>query len=1514
MYFYTSLTSLLGNTLNKAHVLRNAITCPVLPLVEMIFLCHGLTFSCIDPAPPINLGRVSQEHLKLLGMSHLLQYVLLPLVVDKKHQPGPKTPSSRNSRVSLSTSQAAACHGITLDLIMLEASAILETSLAEDSDAPSPPSADTITVLVSYLLVANIVCSFPMEQTLRRNSSILQTVAEISKRVRTSMLAQKGMPNGLEGLLRPFDPWRGNLDLVSNEIDILAQGLLRTTGDFNFTFWNDLRQRRHRENVTVNDEMEIDDGVDSQGSRPSGHTKIATISHSEHVASTDARAFQATNTAMISYCSIVYQAQRTNGESSSNAITSIMEHFLSLDPQELLSAKAFLKELMYPDSKLSAQDVAACLEYIAQELLQSYDYERCEVSLGLCLDIMNYHSQVWTDPVMTEVAHLGSNMYEWFITVALHRGISSPYVYTCMSSMLQHVIKIRPNYAHELSLESARTSLFHVLKDGNLLVKHRVGESISEIFGLFVLKEHENILEDVIQILPQEGDWNEGIAVRLYILAHLGAAWPTLLRRSVYAIFETPQHVPEATKHAKYCLGYIATSLQLSSAKELFRLFAPQVIYTWLDTEQQTITSMPFSIFGYETIEALLKDIKDEAVGQIIMRGKDDGLTEVATLLEVTYEQLIIDGFSKATAYSVSRDISMPPSTNPNVPGAETRLRAMVGKEAYASLVVEHFPEILSILYRRIDQESHLLKGFERHSFFQDAGVTYERMKGISASEESVPTNQQPSFKAGYLGDIMKHLCRRTTYDIETLWTPSLYVYVMRQLLNDLHRALGSLHACSVLRRARVLIATAGSVALDNYALEMTLHALRPFLADVHCAEDAIGMMQYMIQAGSAYLQRAPSFMLGHAVLTLPPVKGFLGSTQDSTTQESHFRSTLSKASAFHLWFAELLRQYRSSELTEPTEQTFGRMVNAACNVQGNGNARKGTYESDLLIEILSDQATGQRLLSATSRKSILASLCTSFEHPPPTHEDCLESKYSILNYAPLLWSICRQLDCSENFLLWVGRSLGRAYAMTGSTSRCFHDDFPNLPTPVSTMASPALESISTTMRTLSDLLGDGSSTANGAAESTLRSILALANERGEALDYEQHLPASLVEGLRWRQYSPPRSQAGRIASPTLRDTMCIEKIVPHQAWLVDISSALTTSLPDHPLVSNLLGILGAVTAVAETLFPCILHLTLLEDVKKRRELQPVLSEGFHHLLQNGDSRHIQQLRVLLRALVYLRKQPLPDETAKADRNQWLEIDYMIAADAAARCSMFEAALLFLETSFSEAARASRRSSSLRLDQPVEALTKIYTSIDEPDSFYGVLQPSSLASMKTRLEYEHAGFKSLSFTSAFLDSDIRLGRAEDRTSVQNMVQTLDNLSLHGISRTLLSDTNNEISIDAIMRNARKLEQWDVSVPPTQMSSAGSLFRTFQGLNDASNRRQVMSAVDVGILSTIKRLSFSRTSETMRGNLCALVTFAEVDEIFSPGESNTLHRAWVEISSRDEWMHSERFADPSADSI
>lgn len=1416
----------------------------------------------------------------------------------------------RSWEINLSNVQFQNLSGNILDFLHTESGTLSRDEFSVHTENSSRICRGLIFTANSLSIIAYAMLAHGGIQGTRKGKDLRLFVDNLKSEVLQCILRQPQKTELIHGVYDSFEPFIGTLTPVFSSKTLVSVGVISMAQGFDTEFWQSLRAAEVQLTADEEDAMDLEDEFESQGILGKAAEKNKEgISRNKVAASTDALAFRSNLSAKICFLSGIRNPTDQDDLTSTLNLTSLVRYLTSLQPHEFLACGPFMREMFKIKTTFRCGDFNLLLEHFGQEILQRYDLERCEVSLGVVLDIMTGSAEMWTNTENGEISDIGGKLYEWFIDIGLNRGMLSPDVHKSISSMLQRVIKVRPEYtrSRKKPLPSARTSLFKVLNEGNIRVKFHVGQNISEIFGLFVLKEHDSILGDVIINLPTEIDCPEGMALRLFVLAHLASSWPTLLRRCVYAIFETPGHARESAKHAKYCLTLISKALQLDSLQGLFKLFVSQIIYTWL--EKQQLADIPYGIFGYGSLSELLRDVQDEVIGQIVMRGKNDEATQLAKDLGKSYEELLELSFSKAAAYSIARDVAVP-RQNPQAPGAEVRLRKTLGKERHSSLVFDFFPEVLAIFYKTMDEVEHIEKGFRDRPAYSKVHESYQAMILNSSSEMALPVNQQPSFKARYLIDEVVSLCHRTSYEAESMWSPELYVYVFRQLVNTIHPALGSLHACSVLRRIRVLISMAGPCALEDYPLEMALHALRPYTTNTHCAEDAMGMFQYLVERGMEYLKSVPSFLAGEGVSTMVSLKTFLGSTQESTTQESQFQATMSKAQAFHCWLADSLDRFTSPHLSGNLEHSFRALVTAARNLQSDGNSKKGTYESELLLGILEDQRSTRNILTQTYQDLILSHLCAAFEVPSSFRDDIFGSDEQAALYAPVLWKTCQRGNYGENYLLWVGRVLGRAYAGTGlidsEMTAETHLEFNHKPL-FNTSTAPLQNSTVSILTLLCHIVLVENPIEVGMAETILRSVVTRADQTDYTADFEQSLPNSLMKAMLWRQYTCPFDASASPGGGTVQEKAAFENNKSVSCWVQELCIALARVATKDPILSELPKILTNMTSFAEQAFPYVLHIVLEKEIQGRQPTKKAISEACSQWFRRSDMATIPHVKILLKAILYLRKQPLPYEKVKADRSRWLEIDYRLAAEAAARCSMFKTALMFLDISYSEVAKASRRSSAAKIQEPTDLLLCIFENIDEQDAFYGVQQPSSLSSMMTRLEYENAGFKSLSFRGAHYDSRIRLanGDYEDEGSI---VKILDSLDLNGLSQSLLSKISKSgpNSIDSMLQTARKLEQWDISAPASHASSTGTIFRVFQTVNNAADYKALNFALDTGIQESMKTLMAGNTAgSSLQTTLSTLSILAETEEVLSSKDSDQLREACSRFVSRDQWMNSAR---------
>jgi ataxia telangiectasia mutated family protein len=1189
-----------------------------------------------------------------------------------------------------------------------------------------------------------------------------------------------------------------------------------------------------------------------------------------------------------------------------------VDDFIMMNEGEILSCRGLIRDVFNSDLVIDASDSHRLLECMGL-ILSSKDFNFSEIAMCACLEVLVGLLPVWSIDEASSFGADAKRCYDWLVS-QLHNGTASTAVQLGIVKLLLKLLHFNQNYGVAPARSSPRTILLELLEKGSPTTKFFIGDNISDIFELFTLKEHDKIFVDVLELLPSDPNGLEGIAFRLYVLAKLASRWSTLLRRCIYHLFETPGRIQESVYHATRCLSEIASALAVKDSKELFQLFAPQILYTWLESE--TMDDIPFLIFGFATLRDLLEFAQEEAAALLMMRGQDTDLEHLAELLQTSDAQLLQKCFSKIMAYCIASDIGVPPSSDRNRKSGESRLKKRLGHERFLECVNLHFAEIISILFSVIDQEQQIEKYFAKDENLVYAAHNMEKMKSLSSSELTLPPNQQPTFKAKYLTFEIKHLCARTEHEVENLYTPSLVAFIARNLLRTIHPALGSLHACSVLRKLRVLISLSGDAATQGYPLEMLLRSVRPFITDPECADDSMGILQYLLSQGTIYLTRSPSFVASITLSVLGSLRTFMQEGKSSTTQESQHQATLSKAQKFHSWISKYASHYESPILVGSLGSRFKALMASANEIRLIGNADKGSTESTLLDQLLEDEKSGGALLSTPARKLALGMLCSEFECPSSFRSDIYGDDQSAIANAVVVWKSCRGNSVSKQYLSWAARILGRAFAATGHVHQeLLQESTLSKMKALVASSNSDLSSRACIVSLLQSLLLGDDQSAVGLAETALRNIVTRSEDEIAEV-CRQNMPAPVYEVSSWNPYPVPPCEAAESGQGTrvIEDQLSTDSIL-RPYWLRDLSIALADTVPDDPILCALLPVLENVPDFADQAFPFILHLVLSTDIQVQKVGRKQLSTAFTTWFAKCKDVDKNNLKALVNAILYLRTQLLPHEKSSADRLYWLELDYLKTAAAAIHCGMFKTALIFVEEYRSAPVKSSRRSSTMRdggeaPELPTDTLLTIFQNIDDPDLYYGVQQPASLSTILARLEYEKDGMKSLAFRGAQYDNHIRSRDAGAGKDAQSLVKALDTLGLSGLSYSLLQAQQSvgaaATSLDSMFCTARKLEQWDIPVPSNSDSHGVTIYRAFQAAHNATSRGTFMKVVNEGLEGTMKRfLRDDLSAGALHESLRTLAALSEMDEVLSSQGSEDFEETLVRFQRRSEWMKTGR---------
>ncbi|KZF26714.1 putative phosphotidylinositol kinase Tel1 [Xylona heveae TC161] len=1481
-------------------------------ILNLLFLCSNRALHPLNDCISFSCGPIAQTSLHIRQYDSLIDYLLMLSSCGSPNRSG----SAKSDPMPDLYQNGARFHivdNLILEALISQSKTIKLHLIKFISESSGQMNADMIRFVTSFIVITCVIISCDDFRDLHLSRNLSTETDALVKIVGECISAADFGQDFIDAILEVLNPSLSHFlsALSTTNSDLISSSAYLWAPVFNEAFEN---RRRKEESIALDDDLDVIGESESQISQARENANLI-LPRQELTAKKSISSFRCSTLACLRLVASM-KSSNFSLQPYSHVTHSFVDWMTSRPPSEALACWPLLQQICSLGLPFQPEDALPLLEYLGRDILQVYEYERCELSLAFCLEVLKSLAVLWTNPDFEELYQLGSDIYQWFVTVALGRSIVSSRVLVGIASLLHQILKVQPDYARSLSLPSVRTSLFKVLQDGELSVKYHVAERIPELFHFFILKKHEAIFDDVLDSLPSDMDWIEGIGLRLLVLTRLASSWYTLLRRSVYHIVETPGLIPDATGYATTSVRDLSKALGLPYPRNLLRLFKSQLLYTWL--ENQSLQSLPFIIFGYSDLSGLLNDVQDEIVGQFLMRGKDDQIDELAHELQIPAERLIDASFHKAVAYCVARDISMPPGNGSQSLSGEARIRKRLGNKKFLALIDRDFASILGLLFKTIDQEEQIERAFAKHLGFEASREALHEIKGISSSEEALPANQQPSFKSRYLIDEIDHFCRRSSHDLAKLWTPAIFLHVFRELVDTIHPAFGPLHACSVIRRIRILICMADNSALQDYPLERLLRSLHPFLAMPQCTEDTIGLMQYLIQTGNSYLLQVPKFIAGLSMSVLTTLTQLLASAQATTTQESQHQTTLSKARNFRSWFLNYLESYESSAIAvEGFEKSFKVFLHSLRNTSAKGNALPGSAESDLLKVLLSgsDEPAEGNLLDVSARNLGINFLSEDFQKCLNYQEDIFGSDAAAAANATNVLRTCHWDQVGDGYLLWAARVVGRAFISTGS----IHEELlreSQLQNIVGhengAMRKP--NSRFSILKALNDLLASYDRGTVGIAETTLQLIISRLEGAEMVEEVSGALPDMILKALDWDTYQPPRLSWGEPEKQSIKIAAAPNDSMDKNLWIRNLCISLCHASNDDTILGSLFQVLSSTVDISGKLFPYILHLVLLRDTERERKIRGELSEAFNSWFEKAIPQNVPQLKSIIVALLYLRTQPIPNEATKADRELWLEIDYLAATNAAIRCGMNKSALLFAEI-FSSCSypQTSRTSQSQRMVDITDMLTQIFRSIDEPDSFYGIQRESSLRSIMDRAEYERDGGKSLSFRAAHCDSNMRLSRGLQSSDTWGTIRALSSLNMNGLSYALLGapgivNTGSEATAH-MLSMARKLEQWDIAVPTTQKSEAGLTFRAFQCIDTALDHSAISQCIDSSFLSVMKELtSRDQTVSSLRSWLRTLGVLTEMDEVISAKSLINFEDIQSRMQDRCHWMRSGRFED------
>lgn len=1255
--------------------------------------------------------------------------------------------------------------------------------------------------------------------------------------------------------------------------------------------------------ITTNDPSDLEffdsDVWDSQNTQRSHTVADSTVTRRDLPICPDVVSLLAKFTVELTTASQIAKSSRVLDPASA---TEIVNEILVLASDSLIAARGAVKAFLNLKSGITRDSAHRLLKALAEKYLGEEAFERCEVALCFCLEAMKSLVELWaSDDEDDDLAGVAFDVYEWFLNAALGKGIASPRVLSMLADLLDALLRMNASYGGE-DLASPRTSLLKILHVSDAANKHRLADKLSQIFEKYILTQHTAVFDDIVDNLPSDPDNKEGIAVRLYIVAHLGARWHTVLRQATYHLFETVANVPAITTLARDCVFQMCRVLDLKRPRQLFNLFSPQIFYTWLSHEN--LSHMPFRPFGYTSLKEMALDNVGELTAQIALRGSSHA-EELAQLLGQDWKSLLTQEFAHAEAYALSSEISLP-KLDRLFDGSEKLIRKQLGSERYLELLRSSLPDIIPQLVISLQDDRGFDKALEKHQK-ATALSTWKEMYNYSGQDAQLPFAQQPSFRARCLLDELDYLYTRLDLQEGDVWTPSLLIHVYRQLLDKARPALGSLHICSIVRKIRVVISIAGPVALEGYPLEMMLHNLRPFLTVFDCAEDTMGIYRFLLRNGVTHIASRPSFIAGLGVAIFASLTGFILSSQDSTTQEGHFLATMTLAQQFRSFLGQYLESLNPTNSKDEALKTFKRIVQHAKAITQPGTSSISTNEGNLLYALLMDRSSHDPLLNELHFDLSVEILCRDFTISPDFQDDILCSDGNAAQFSPILRTLLKKLRCNESFRVWASQGIGRGYIVRGLTfnitgrtkkgSSAISSGERNL---------EAVSSYTSILRYLTDMLWKSEFPASTFAEKTLQLISSALQEANEDSIMDSTIDKSFMNQLRFKDFPCPVVPLSSSLSLDLIPEE-INGANQQSSWAANILTQISEAVSGDPVLGFLHSFIIAIPEAADSLLPFAIHLVLLSEINAKQTFREILSQLLTEVLrpETKSTDHARQL--VLTILLYLRRCHLPGEANLAQRNTWLEVDFSEAAIAASDCQMWHEALLFLELHRSQAqlqtGRSSRRSFVMNSDVPSAIVSQIYENVDDLDFFYGKHEEFDLQSVVSKMSHEGASQKSLSFQSAILDAQLRMSEQEKALSeaARSTASSLSAANMQGISEAVKQYYQGIYKVSATNKGPT-VGQWDLLPERDASATSTGLVSLFRSMHSISNKDSLAHEVDQSLLELGDLMRAEIVDKTYARTLLSnLAVLAEARQIIRATTADSLDSTCAAIISRNEKM-------------
>jgi hypothetical protein len=1013
--------------------------------------------------------------------------------------------------------------------------------------------------------------------------------------------------------------------------------------------------------------------------------------------------------------------------------------------------------------------------------------------------------------------------YRWMIRVVINRPFSSVQAKAKGIRLLRDIAHIDLAYEDPGNPESkVGVVLIRLLKDMDSMVQYNIGKSIAAIFQLFPFSDRVDVYHDMVGNLDGNSEHTVGFALRAFTLTHLAFAADDIRRAAMVNLLELA-NFREWKWLVQACFRYISSRLYDGNLTNAFLQNSSQFISSYIEFDE--IVDFPYDVFGFPDFDDWVKAVSEELVAQLLNADRWDYAVTFCFHKSI-FDEILREHLARIISYyylnlhSSEESAANPDTTLPD------RCKACLGADLYIASLQSDFARVLSIMTERLDDRTltpEVLLSLNMPS----ASSNFSSI-GLPRLSSKYPQPLPPHFPVQTVVAAMAHIGHDLGLPTEEAWTPAISIFVLRHLFDQAHRTSDSTVSLSFLRRAAFVASLASDSLKENYALEMPICSVLPFLKSRSTRGESTQILKYVLNLGKQFFTTSRDQFNRLMSLILP----FIGSNC-----QNDFGNELVR------W----MHTFANSTLSQrPEIEKFNVLLELLLDPQNSPADLAAIFHDLLQAEptIWSDGECLRFVLLSLSEHSNV------FTIPLPTLEGLV---FHFLNARNLI-------SLSDDSKIWFGLAIGRLAQERKFEAHEYvlkiqgHDE--------------RLTATDLLLREVGKQIRSNMALA-GLLEQSLRTLVSsndCTNLEKEFNTVLKYLPSPHITAI---LNLPPLDST---PSPLAIDTWTrLYDDVPR--WLQSFGTSIA-SHSQNPLLHSLVLPISASISFAEAVLPF-----LVDEIRFDPKYGSSLASIFNIILGSVGTENSGYLKPILEVIITIRERCLTNGRLKVEP-LLDELDYLHAATAAVACNMYKTGLMFLEI-----ARGTEEFH--RQIQALDILSTIYRNLDDPDLPYALSKGvqrtwNELLDIYT-LHKDRELINGLH--RARLRGKVELGlevssRDGDVEAVTDFLRMSGFKFESGLSES--DDANSTIS--SMYKSAWRLGLWEApplsisQIPDTMIYSI--LFELDHGKSPAS----ISSVLNSSVTQLVESFCTSTSALEQTNSAMTLSLFSDLSHLLSSSES------------------------------